>query len=309
MILIGQFDSSFTRRVGIALHIYGLPFEHRPWSVFGDADRVMALNPLGRVPILVLDDGTALVDSHMILDHLDSRVDPGARLFPVAEPTVTAPCGSRHWPPDLATRREPLLRARLHDAVSPALHARLSRQIAATLAMLEVERAAQLGPWWHGVSPGHADIAVACVLRHLRESLPDTFDAAALPALAAHCDRAEALPVFVSSASHSWRQPDRFPLFAVTALPLFRGRSGWRTGMSFAQRFARRIVSEKLFRDFETETRKWVVECTTCGDQRDLWDLGGIKYKARGTSYTVGKCYACNARRTFKIWKKGAAGR
>lgn len=199
MILIGQFDSSFTRRVGIALHIYGLPFEHRPWSVFGDADRVMALNPLGRVPILVLDDGTALVDSHMILDHLDSRVDPGARLFPVAEPDRHRALRIAALATGLGDRVVSLFyERRLHDAVSPALHARLSRQIAATLAMLEVERAAQPGPWWHGFSPGHADIAVACVLRHLRESLPDTFDAAALPALAAHCDRAEALPVFVS---------------------------------------------------------------------------------------------------------------
>jgi glutathione S-transferase len=30
MILIGQYDSSFVRRVAIALRLYGLPFEHRP---------------------------------------------------------------------------------------------------------------------------------------------------------------------------------------------------------------------------------------------------------------------------------------
>jgi len=34
MILIGQYDSPFVRRVGIALTLYGLPFEHRPWSIF-----------------------------------------------------------------------------------------------------------------------------------------------------------------------------------------------------------------------------------------------------------------------------------
>jgi hypothetical protein len=35
MIFIGQFDSPFVLRVGIALKRYALPFEHRPWSVFG----------------------------------------------------------------------------------------------------------------------------------------------------------------------------------------------------------------------------------------------------------------------------------
>jgi len=33
MILMGQYDSPFVRRAGIALTLYGLPFEHRPWSV------------------------------------------------------------------------------------------------------------------------------------------------------------------------------------------------------------------------------------------------------------------------------------
>jgi len=40
MILIGQYDSPFVRRVGIALTLYEMSFEHRPWSVFGDAAKV-----------------------------------------------------------------------------------------------------------------------------------------------------------------------------------------------------------------------------------------------------------------------------
>ena len=42
MILIGQYDSPFVRRVAIAMRLYGMPFEHRPWSVFGDADKIAA---------------------------------------------------------------------------------------------------------------------------------------------------------------------------------------------------------------------------------------------------------------------------
>ena len=71
MILIGQYDSPFTRRVGIALTLYGLAFEHRPWSTFGDAEKIRPYNPLVRVPTLVLDDGEVLVESHGILDYLD----------------------------------------------------------------------------------------------------------------------------------------------------------------------------------------------------------------------------------------------
>ena len=86
MILIGQYDSPFVRRVGIALTLYGLPFRHEPWSSFGDADRLRAYNPLTRVPTLVLDDGSALIESHAILDYLDGLVPPDRALFPRAEP-------------------------------------------------------------------------------------------------------------------------------------------------------------------------------------------------------------------------------
>ena len=40
VILIGQFDSPFVRRVAIAMRLYGMPFEHKPWSVFGDGEKI-----------------------------------------------------------------------------------------------------------------------------------------------------------------------------------------------------------------------------------------------------------------------------
>src|SRR5207342_3414895 len=76
MILIGQYDSPFVRRVAIALRLYGLPFEHRPWSTFGDGDKIAPYNPLRRVPTLVLDSGEALIESSAILDYLDDLVGP-----------------------------------------------------------------------------------------------------------------------------------------------------------------------------------------------------------------------------------------
>jgi glutathione S-transferase len=194
MILIGQYDSAFVRRVGIALSLYDLPFEHRPWSVFGDRDRLMAVNPLGGVPVLLLDDGTALPDSAAILDQLDRLVAPEARL----------------WPEDwLAARRILALTTglidrfvslfyerRLHDVASAILLDRRGAQVRATLAELERLRAAASGCWLFGPCLTHADIALACALRHLGESLPDLWDAGVHPALAAHAASAEALAVF-----------------------------------------------------------------------------------------------------------------
>src|SRR5258708_13787676 len=81
MILIGQFDSPFVRRVGIALRFYDLPFEHRPWSTFGDAGKIAPYNPLRRVPTLVLDDGEVLIESAAILDHLDQTVGPSRAMI------------------------------------------------------------------------------------------------------------------------------------------------------------------------------------------------------------------------------------
>src|SRR4051812_21411647 len=74
MILIGQFDSPFVRRVGIALRLYDLPFEHRPWSTFGDADKIAPYNPLRRGPPLVVAEGEVLIESTAILDYLDQTV-------------------------------------------------------------------------------------------------------------------------------------------------------------------------------------------------------------------------------------------
>jgi hypothetical protein len=87
MILIGQYDSPFVRRVGIALTIYEIPFDHRPWSTFGDVEKIRPYNPLTRVPTLVLDNGDVLIESQSIIDYLDSLVGPDRAMFPISEPT------------------------------------------------------------------------------------------------------------------------------------------------------------------------------------------------------------------------------
>ena len=82
MFLIGQYDSPFVRRVAIALRLYRIAFEHRPWSTFGDADRIAPYNPLRRVPTLVLEGGESLIESTAILDYLDETVGPDKAMLP-----------------------------------------------------------------------------------------------------------------------------------------------------------------------------------------------------------------------------------
>ena len=194
MILIGQYDSPFVRRVGIALTLYDLPFEHRPWSVFGDADRLAQVNPLIRVPTLVLVDGFALTDSHMILDHLDSLVpDP---LFPRTEPARHRVLKVAALGTGLADKAVSLFyERRLHGTVSEVWEARCRRQIGGVLAALEADRATRPGPWWFD-SLTHADIAVACALRFATEALPGLPDPTATPNLHAACARLEQTAAF-----------------------------------------------------------------------------------------------------------------
>lgn len=82
MLLIGVNRSPFTRRVAITLNIYGVPFEQRPLSGFGDRAKVRASNPLGRIPALVLDNGETLIDSDAIIDHLDEAYGGDRPLTP-----------------------------------------------------------------------------------------------------------------------------------------------------------------------------------------------------------------------------------
>ncbi|MCB1382265.1 MAG: glutathione S-transferase family protein [Notoacmeibacter sp.] len=197
MILIGQYDSSFVRRTAIAMALLGMDFEHRPWSVFGDADRLRELNPLVRVPTLVLDDGEVLVDSATILDHLETLVPPEKRLWPQSNPERRHAMKIAAIATGTADMAVGLFYTLvLHETPSPMFVERRAGQIAGALDWLEAERRRVTAPWWFGGTPGHADIAVGCMLRHVTESLPAHVNLGSRPALAAHAAACEAMPVF-----------------------------------------------------------------------------------------------------------------
>ena len=194
MILIGQYDSPFVRRVGIALRLYGMEFEHRPWSVFGDAEKIKPFNPLIQVPTLVLDDGFVLTDSMTIMDYLDGLV--AAPLVPRTEPARRLVLKIVALASGLSDKAVSLFYERhLHDLASDVWEARCLGQIGGVLAALEADRAKRKTAFWFGDTLGFADIAVACALRHAAESHPDVIDLTRFPALTAHCETCEALPV------------------------------------------------------------------------------------------------------------------
>jgi glutathione S-transferase len=81
MKLIGTHPSPFTRKVRIVLAEKKLDCDFVVESPYGVDTKVPAHNPLGKIPVLVVDDGTTLYDSRVIAGFLDN-VSPISRLIP-----------------------------------------------------------------------------------------------------------------------------------------------------------------------------------------------------------------------------------
>jgi glutathione S-transferase len=193
--LIGQYDSPFVRRVGIALTHAALPFARLPWSVFSDARRLGTVNPLGRVPALVLEDGRVLVDSHAMLDHIDRRT--GVPMRPASGAARDEALRCEGLAVGLAEKAVALLyEARLHRVPDGEWMARCRAQMAAAALALEAEAARRPSPFWFGDSLSHADIALACAWRFVREAHPGALAEQRLLGLVAQCAALERLPAF-----------------------------------------------------------------------------------------------------------------
>ena len=85
MILVGQYDSPYVRRVAVSLRVARVSRTSTTRARCSPTSmRCAQVNPLGRIPSLVLDDGEVLIDSAAILDWLDQEVGPGRALLPPA---------------------------------------------------------------------------------------------------------------------------------------------------------------------------------------------------------------------------------
>jgi glutathione S-transferase len=89
MKLLWSSRSPFVRKVMVAAHEVGVAPRIETERVLVGADKpnaeVMSTNPLNKIPTLFLDDGTALYDSRVICEYLDT-LHAGAKLIPAAPP-------------------------------------------------------------------------------------------------------------------------------------------------------------------------------------------------------------------------------
>lgn len=85
MKLLNSFVSPFSARVRLAIYAYDLPVEIAPsgqWTEnYEKSPDYLAINPIGRVPTLILDDHTALPESSVIVEYLAAQF-PATELVP-----------------------------------------------------------------------------------------------------------------------------------------------------------------------------------------------------------------------------------
>jgi glutathione S-transferase len=193
MTLVGQYDSPYTRRVAVSLGLLGFDFEHDARSVFADFDSMRAINPLGRVPSLILPDGTTLIDSTAILDWLDQQVGPERALMP-ASGTARQEAWQRIA---LATGTiDKVMGAAYERFVRPERY-RWADWIARCRTQAEGGLRALAGHAWPADARLSQDwITTACMIRYVRLAAPDLLPTGRYPSLDAVADRCEALPAF-----------------------------------------------------------------------------------------------------------------
>jgi glutathione S-transferase len=194
MKLYGSPTSPYVRKVRVFAAERGidLPFEKEdPWA---KPERLLGLNPLGKVPVLVCDDGRVVLDSLAIIDFLDETV-PGARMLPVA--------GAARWDAmhahalahgliDAVVAR--LLETRRPSAFQmPERMAREEERIAATLGVLDSGSRNRAS---NGLaSPGFVDLMLGVALFYCDFRFPGDWRSTH-PALAELAERLKDRPSF-----------------------------------------------------------------------------------------------------------------
>jgi glutathione S-transferase len=192
MQLIGMLDSPFVRRVAISFDLLDIPFEHKALSVFRNFDEFAAINPTVKAPTLVLDDGSFLIDSTLMLEYAEALT--GRSLLPAA-PAARAQA-LRSIGPALAAC-EKTAQVVYEHTLRPAekLHQpwldRVQEQLFAALRLAEAEADA-----FDIDALDQAAITAAVMWSFVRLMVPQLVAVADFPRLAAWAARAEALPLF-----------------------------------------------------------------------------------------------------------------
>ena len=201
MKLIGSLTSPYVRKVRIVMAEKKLDYQHELEDVWA-SDKIMASNPLGKVPCLVLAGGEALFDSRVIVEYLDTR-SPVSRLIPegsrerievrtweaLADGLIDAAILARleqHWAGRSAEQR------------SAAWIERQLQKVNASVDAISTGLADK--PWCsNGNHLTLADIAVGCALGYLSFRFPEIGWRAKHANLARLADKLDARPSFIDT--------------------------------------------------------------------------------------------------------------
>ena len=195
MKLIGSLSSPFARKVRVVLAEKRIEYEFVIDAPSDPATRVPEFNPLGKIPVLVTEDGSTLFDSPVIVEYLDS-ISPVGRLIP--EP-IRQRVQVRRW--------EALADGMMDAAVLLVQESRRPKelQIEAVIARQrgKIDRAlasASLdlsGKSWCAVeSYSLADIALGCALGFLDFRFKEIDWRSRYPNLLRHAEKLFKLPPF-----------------------------------------------------------------------------------------------------------------
>ena len=172
MRLVIATPSPFARKARVALIEKGIDFETEidaPWNPGAGAPK---FNPLGKIPILVLEDGRVVHDSKVIVEYLETLGRP-PRLLP-AEPSARLAHKQLEATADGVC--EAVVLIVLERSRAPALRsddwiARQRAKVEAGTAALAQELGAN--EFFVDAEFGLADIAVGCMLGYLDLRLPE----------------------------------------------------------------------------------------------------------------------------------------
>lgn len=195
MELIGMLDSPYVRRVAITLQLLDIPFVHRPLSVFRTFDAFSRINPVVKAPTLVCADGQTLMDSTLIIDHLESVA--GRSLMPAGRDDRLR--ALRIIGLALAACEKTVQIVYEHGLRPPEkMHApwlqRVQAQLAAAYQALEEEMTRSALAT--GLSIDQAGITAAVAWHFTQKLRPGDIDPQRHPRLAAHSAAAEQLEAF-----------------------------------------------------------------------------------------------------------------
>lgn len=200
MKLLTSLTSPYGRKIRVVLAEKHIECERIIVQAGDPASNVSQFNPLGKVPVLILDDGQALYDSPVIAEHLD-EISPVGKLIP-QEHRQAIRVKLKEALADGITDAAVLVvleRRRPVELQSLDWIYRQQQKVEHGLAALSAELGEQ--KWLLSNRYSLADIATGCMLSYLDFRLPDLDWRTPYPNLAAFLQRLEAeKPAFAETA-------------------------------------------------------------------------------------------------------------